>query len=129
MYPFDSRWRWLLAGRHSHLLAALAMSPTGDSFVVERIAQLRKYNTAHLVVGGLLFFGLVGSGLTYVASLLPALGGIWAVARDAAALVGALTGVLTLAYLFIARLLSQVEADLLMLLILRQKRASREQMA
>ncbi len=123
MYPFSTRLRWLAAGRYAHILKAAELHRSADSLVGERLTTLRRWNTIHLVVGTLLLFGILGSVATTAANIFPELGGFWGALRDAAAAIGAFTGILTLAYLGVNRLLSQIEADVIMLMLTRRKNA------
>ncbi|MES2154776.1 MAG: hypothetical protein V4510_06535 [bacterium] len=121
MYPFSGRMRWLLAGRHAHVVRAFELHPTADSLVMERVGMLRRWTRVHAVVGTFLLFGLLGAAATTLANLFPTLGGVWSVIRDASALIGGLAGLLTIVYLTVTRLLGQIEADILMLMLQRKK--------
>lgn len=121
MYPFSRRSQWIVAGRYGHIVRAFDLNPAADSLVGERVAALRRWNRVHGIVGGFLLFGLISAAATAAANLFPDQGGFWVVLRDAAALIGGLAGLLTIAYLTLGRLLSQIEADILMLMLHKRK--------
>lgn len=118
VYPFRSRIRWLMAGRYLHVAKALALNPGSDTLVQEKVESLVRWGRVRTVVSFLLYLGIAGGLLTYFSSKVPGLAEVAYVLEDAAAVVGAFAGILTLAFLFLTRLLAQIEADLLMLLIL-----------
>lgn len=104
-----------------HILQAAGLVPSTDSFVSDRLQALARWNRIHTIVVVLLFFGLLGSLASWLGTAFPQLGGIWTVAGGAIGAIGTYTGILTVVYLFLGRLLSQLEADILMLLLLRRK--------
>ncbi len=110
-----------MAGRHAHILRAFDLNPPADSLLGERLATLKRWNSVQGIVGMLLLFGLVSAAATTLANLVPAWGGFWNLLRGAAGVVGGLAGLLTITYLVLARLLGQIEADILVLAINRRK--------
>lgn len=120
MYPYESRLKWILSSRYNHLLHALALNPHPghDSLVAERAASLRRWDRTRTGVMVLLYLGFAGAAVAYAGNFVPVLTEATPLLRTIVGLVGALTGILTVAYLFLTRLLSQIEADLLMLLTL-----------
>lgn len=122
MYPFDSRPRWILAARYAHITAAFERRGTGlqDSLVAERVHSLKRWGRARTAVTVLLSLGIAAAVLTYAGQLVDALAPISQVLRTIATYANAFTGAFTVAYLFLTRLLSQIEADILTLLLLER---------
>jgi hypothetical protein len=117
MYPFESRLKWILSSRYGHILQALELHRHGrDSLLHERAASLRRWDRVRTGVTVLLSLGFIGTGLAVAGNFVPGLADATPLLLAMIRVVGALTGLFTLAYLFLTRLLSQIEADLLMLL-------------
>lgn len=110
---------WLLAGRFRHIAKACADRPAADTLVHERLALLMRWGRVRTAVTVLLYLGIAGSLATFLGSRIPGLADAAYLLEDAAALTGTFTGVLTLAFLFLTRLLGQIEADILMLLAIK----------
>lgn len=113
-----------MAGRHAHLVQAIARDRNGlqDTVLEARLTAMRLWNKVRFVVLVLLSIGLsatVGGWLArYLPEIEPALDAI----NRFTALVGALSGLLTLVYLFLNRLLGQLEADILCILTLKNRK-------
>ena len=105
-------------GRYSHLIRALDKRPTGlqDTLVEERIDSLRVWNHARFLVSVLLSLGVIATAGAWVAKLLPAFATAIQALDHMIATTGTFTGLLTLLYLFLTRLLGQLEIDILTLL-------------
>jgi hypothetical protein len=118
VYPYESRWKWLFSSRYNHILAALELAPghASDSLLHDRAASLRRWDRVRTAVMVLLYLGFVGAALAYAGNFLPVLTKTTVFLGSIIRIVGALTGLFTLAFLFLTRLLSQIEADILMLL-------------
>lgn len=117
VYPYETRFEWLLHSRYGHLLRALELNPHGrDNLLNERATALRRWDRVRAAVLVLLYLGAAGTAVAYAANFLPALGEALPLLRAATRVAGALTGLLTLAYLLLTRLLSQLEMDILMIL-------------
>lgn len=116
MYPFASRLRWLAASRYRHLLRGFERSPPTDTLVQERLESLARWVRVRDGVMVLLYLGLAGSALTFVAPLLPALGPVVDTVDSVSTGVNTFAGLITVAYLFITRLLGQIETDIWVIL-------------
>ena len=118
MYPYESRLKWLMSSRYNHILRALELAPrpARDSLLDERAHSLRRWDRVRAASLVLLYLGVVGAGIVYASNFIPGLGTATPALARILRYTGALTGVFTLAYLFLTRLLSQIEADILMLL-------------
>ena len=105
--------RWFVFGRYAHLAQALRDRPElGDPTLKNRVASLRAWNSVRFVVSIPLAAGVVATIGGAVANVLP--GGLAEEAvDDLLALSASVTGVFTLAYLFLTRLLGQLEIDIL----------------
>lgn len=118
MYPYRNRSRWFIASRYAHLVHALdkRRRPIQDSTLESRVESIRFWNRAHSVVLVLLSIGLAATIAAWVAGLMPA----FDTAADAidrmTTRAGAASGFLTIVYLFVTRLLGQLEADILCIL-------------
>jgi hypothetical protein len=111
--------RWLLSGRYSHLAQAVNARRTGlqDTILEHRVQALKHWNTVRVALLILLSLGVVAAILSGIANALP--GGIADhVVNGLVAASTALTGVLTLATLFVTRLLGQLEIDILTLILI-----------
>jgi hypothetical protein len=117
VYPFRSRSGWLAASRYKHVLKAFSQHPPSDSLVQERLQSLARWGRLRAFVAVLLYLGILASLVSLFAHLLPALQGASDVLQGAAAFAGTFTGLFTVAFLFLTRLLGQIEADILTLLL------------
>ena len=117
MYPYRNRWRWFIFGRYSHLARALRDRRRNlqDSTLDHRINSLRAWNSVRFAVSLLLSLGVAATVVSAFANLVP--GADEVVGRVVTAST-TLTGVVTLVYLFLTRLLSQIEIDILTILTL-----------
>lgn len=114
MYPYQDAWRWHLFGRYSHFVRALQSRPDllKDPVVQQRVKGLRTWNSVRFLVSVPLALGVVATAASAVAAFVPgnqlkdAVGSLLAI-------ITATTGVLTLAYIVLSRLLGQIEIDLL----------------
>jgi hypothetical protein len=126
MYPYPDGLRWLIAGRYSHLVKSITdrrpqlVHPT----LRRRVRILRRWNTIRFAVSVLLSIGIIATVVSAVVNYLP---GASDVLRTLVAISTAFTGILTVTYLFLTRLLGQVEIDILTLLMLEghEKHSSR----
>lgn len=119
VYPYRNRLRWFMFGRYAHLVRAARDRRRGvqDTVLDQRLASLRAWNSVRFVVSVPLTAGLVATVGGALANLLP--GGLaQEVVDDILALSTSVTGIFTLAYLFLSRLLGQLEIDILALLTL-----------
>lgn len=117
MYPFETRLQWLFHSSHMHLLRALELTPhRRDSLLQERTASLRRWNRARFVVLVFLYLGAAGTAVAYAGNFIPALAEAAPLVSAIARIAGALTGLLTLLYLFLSRLLDQIVTDIYMIL-------------
>lgn len=116
MYPYRTRARWFLFGRYSHLVRAIRDHPSDDLVLRKRINSLRIWNSVRFAFSVLLSAGVLATVASAVASLLP--GQAESVLAGIVAASTATTGALTLVYLFLTRLLGQLEIDILMRLAL-----------
>lgn len=123
MYPYRARTRWLLSGRYAHLVKAVNSRRTGlqDTILERRIEAVKRWNTVRTALLVLLSIGVVAALLSGLAQALP--GGIAdPIVNGLIAASTGLAGVLTLATLFVTRLLGQLEINILTLLILDHNR-------
>lgn len=113
MYPYRNRFRWFMFGRYSHLARSLRDRPElADLTLKKRLASLRLWNSVRFVVSIPLAAGVAATVGGAVAKVLP--GGLAQEAvDDLLTLSTGVTGVFTLAYLFLTRLLGQLEIDIL----------------
>jgi hypothetical protein len=117
VYPFETRLQWLYNSSYSHLLHALELNPHGrDSLLQERAASLRRWDRVRTGVMVLLYLGVLGAVVAYLGNFIPGLDEATPLVSALIRLVGALTGLLTLVYLFLTRLLDQLETDIYMIL-------------
>jgi hypothetical protein len=118
VFPYETRLRWLLSSRYGHILRALALTPhPRDSILEERAASLRRWDRTRTTFMVFLYLGFAGTAIAIGGNFVPGLRELAPVLVALIRYVGTLTGLLTLAYLFLTRLLSQLEADILMLLV------------
>lgn len=118
MYPYRNRLRWFLFGRYSHLLRACRdrRRALQDTTLEARLDSMRTWNTVRFAVSLLLAAGVVATVASTYANLLP--GPASRVVVGFVAVSTTLTGFLTLVYLFLTRLLGQLEIDVLAILTL-----------
>jgi hypothetical protein len=117
VYPYRNRARWLLFGRYSHLVRAIRDHPSEDEVLRKRVNSLRVWNSIRFFFSVLLSAGLVATVASALASQLP--GQAESVLAGIVAISTATTGALTLVYLFLTRLLGQLEIDILARLMLQ----------
>lgn len=119
MYPYRTRLRWLLFGRYSHLVRATRDHPRArqDPVLRQRLHSLARWNLVRFVVSIPLAFGVVAAASTVVVQLLPGQA-IEDALANLLALATAVTGFLSLVYLVLSRVLSQLEIDVLAILTL-----------
>ena len=118
MYPYRNRWRWFAFGRYAHLARAMRDRPElADLTLKNRVTSLRLWNSVRFFVSIPLTAGLVATGASAVAKYVPG-GMAEEVVNDTLALSTTLSAVLTLIYLFLSRLLGQLEIDILARLVL-----------
>ncbi|MFO1532718.1 MAG: hypothetical protein ABR562_03325 [Thermoplasmatota archaeon] len=122
MYPFSTRLAWLAASRYKHILKGFELHPVPDTLVQERLEAMARWSRIRAIVTLLLYAGAAASLASVLAQLLPGLADANDALQRAAAFTGASAGLLTLAFLFLTRLLSQIEADVLTLLLRKEKR-------
>lgn len=120
MYPYRNRLRWFVFGRYSHLVRAIRDHPSEDLTLIRRVNSLRIWNSVRFVFSVLLSVGVAATVASAVASQLP--GQAESVLAGVVAASTAATGVLTLVYLFLTRLLGQLEIDILARLTLGEPR-------
>ena len=120
MYPYRNRFRWFVFGRYSHLARALRDHQRDDPVLLHRIRNLRTWNTARFVISFPLSIGVVATLASAIATQLPgqAGGGL----ANTVEINTALTSILTVLYLFLTRLLGQLEIDILTILTLGDKK-------
>lgn len=122
MYPFGSRLAWLLASRYKHILKAFEKHPPTDTLVQERLESLARWGRVRGVVAAFLYLGIVASLVGLLGQVLPALKGATVFLQGAAAVAGTFAGFITVAFLFLTRLLGQIEADITTMLLIKDKR-------
>lgn len=118
MYPYPDRYRWLAAGRYAHLVEALkGHGLRGKPVLAARLKALRAWNRVRFVVLLLLSIGLIATTGAWIARYLPDSQHTLDAINSFTAASGAASGLLTLAFLFLTRLLDQIEMDILMILL------------
>lgn len=117
MYPFESRLAWILSSRAGHLVKGFAQRPVPDSLVQERLDALRRWNKLYAFVTALLYLGVAAAGLSLLARFVPALTDAADALKSAATIAGTFAGILTVLYVLLGRLLGQIEADILTLIL------------
>jgi hypothetical protein len=122
MYPYRTRLQWFIFGRYAHLIEGISRrrGELQDSVLDARLVDLAWWNRVRFVTLILLSLGLIATMGAYIARAIPAWETAQSLIERIAALSGASAGFLTLAYLFLTRLLSQIEADILAILMLKQ---------
>lgn len=119
MYPYRSRPAWFLGNRYAHLIKALDQRRgLQDSVLESRVEAMRLWNRVRFFVLVLLSLGLAATVAARVARLMPAFETAVEALNSVATTGSALSGILTVAYLFVLRLLGQLEADILTILTL-----------
>ena len=105
-------------GRYAHLARALRERPElADLTLKNRVTSLRVWNTVRFFVSIPLTLGLVATVVGTVANVLP--GGLaQEVVDDLLRLSTSVAGASTLVFLFLSRLLGQLEIDILTRLVL-----------
>lgn len=118
MYPYRTRTRWFLGSRYAHLVHALdkRARPIQDSTLESRVKSIRWWNRLHSVVLVLLSIGLAATIAAWIARFIPAFDPAADAIDAMTTAAGTISGVLTIAYLFVTRLLGQLEADVLCIL-------------
>jgi hypothetical protein len=118
MYPYRNRSRWFIASRYAHLVHALdkRRRPIQDTTLESRVESIRWWNRIHSIVLVLLSVGLAATVAAWVARYVPAFDAAAHVMGSVSTGAGAASGLLTVVYLFVTRLLGQLEADILCIL-------------
>lgn len=119
MYPYRSRLRWFVFGRYSHLVHAIEVKHLAHPTLRRRLSSLRAWNTARFGISVLLSVGIVATALSAASRFIPG-GAEDDVVERITAITSALTGFVTLVYLFLTRLLAQIEIDILTILTLER---------
>lgn len=126
VYPFKTRGAWWLKGRYAHVIAAVeaSMGRFGASRrdqLKNRMGRMKKWNLAQVVLLALLYIGAATTAFGALADFFnfgqEAVDALHSLARAT----GPASGVILVAILLIRRVLSQLEADVLMLVMLRGK--------
>jgi hypothetical protein len=123
MYPYESRLRWLFNSRYHHILQFLQLHHDRlghDSLVLERAASLRRWGRTRAAVAVTLYLGILGTALSFASRYFGPVAATVPLLTTLVKITGTFTGILTLAFLFLTRLLSQIEGDILMLLSLKR---------
>lgn len=122
MYPYRNRTRWFLFGRYSHLMRACRdrRRELQDSTLDARLNSMRTWNTIRFGVGILLAPSVAAALISVYAHQVPGsdLEVVDVVVKTSAALASALSVV----YVLLTRLLSQVEIDILTILTLDHRK-------
>lgn len=118
MYPYQSKLQWFAASRYGHLIRALGRRQFGavDQVLTARLRALRVWNQARFLILVFLSIGLASTVGAWIARYLPDFQSALDAVNQFATLSGTISGVLTLAYLFLTRLLGQLEIDILTIL-------------
>ena len=114
MYPFDSRLRWLFSGQWGHILAALDRRPhwRDDEVLADRADALQFWNRVRSAIMVMLSLGLIATAIAWFARFLPGATEAEEATNVVAASLSSVTGFLTVLYLFLTRLLGQIETDI-----------------
>ncbi len=119
MYPYRTRMAWLLGNRYAHLIRALNQRRGLQDTVLEaRVEAMRFWNQVRFMVLLLLSIGIAAAAATWLAQYVPAFERAVETLSSIAKTISLISGVVTLAYLFVLRLLGQLEADILAILTL-----------
>lgn len=122
MRPYSNKWQWNLKSRPHHLIDGLLPAAkqlkgaVHQAFLVRAGMMLRALK-ARAVVLGLLYLGVIASGLVWVASILPVFAPAAELTRGIAQLLSGISALLVGIYLLVGRRIGQLEADLVTLCI------------
>lgn len=118
MYPYRNRSRWFIGSRYAHLVRALdkRRRPIQDTTLESRVESIRFWNRMHSIVLVLLSIGVAAAIAAWVARFIPAFDPAAEAIGTVTTGAGAASGALTILYLFVTRLLGQLEADVLCIL-------------
>jgi hypothetical protein len=121
VYPYRNRWRWIVFGRYSHLVRAIRDHRTllDDPVLRQRVNSLRSWNLVRFIISIPLTVGVLATAASAVSSMLPDTAAERAFG-DLVAIITGTTGLLTVLYLFLTRLLGQLEIDILAMLTIEQ---------
>lgn len=124
MHPFPSRLQWFLKGRHAHVIAATEeklhrLGIERRERAQARIASMRRLALAQLPLLVLLYIGAIATATGALVGILGLPDETVDAMQYVAARAAPLSGVLLVAVLLLRRTLSQLEADLVMLVALR----------
>jgi hypothetical protein len=118
VYPYRTRTHWFLASRYAHLVRALdgRRRQLQDSTLEARVDAIRFWNRIHSALLILLSIGFAATVAAWVAGFIPAFEAAAEAVSRVTAVVGISSGFLTIIYLFITRLLGQLEMDVVAIL-------------
>ncbi|MEK6976369.1 MAG: hypothetical protein AABY18_08515 [Candidatus Thermoplasmatota archaeon] len=118
VYPYRNRIRWLFASRYAHLVHALDKRRRSlqDTTLESRVESIRFWNKLHSIVLVLLSIGVAATLAGWIARFVPTFDSAADAISQATTSAGAASGFLTILYLFVTRLLGQLEADVLTIL-------------
>ena len=124
VYPFNNKFAWLVKGRYAHLIAGTEekLGKFGikrREQLQDRIKRMKQSMLAQVVLLGLLYLGVIATGLGILADATGITTGLLAVLDKVTAATAPLSGLLLVAVLIVRRHLAQLEADILLLLALR----------
>ena len=127
VYPYRDRTNWLLHGRYAHLVRALDdRRRVQDSILEGRVEALRFWGAVRATVIVLLSIGVAAAAAAWTARYLPSFDPAIDVVNRVSALASAASGVLTVVYLLLTRLLNQLEIDILCILTLDHRPSAAE---
>lgn len=117
MYPFDTKWRWLVKNRFRHYTRAtrdhLGQFPEPYRTVLRaRAAAMERWATIRAVFFTLMNLGIVSTAATLLLDLLPTTAGVETVLQGLLGWLGSLTALFALLFFVSMRVLGQLEADL-----------------
>ena len=123
VYPFGNLLRWLTASRYRHLIQAYERRADRfqDTLVQSRIDTMRRWDRIRAFASFLLYLSLAATIAAWIARFLPRLADATELFGRLAALASTFTGIITLVFLFLTRLLGQLEMDILTMLIIDHK--------
>jgi hypothetical protein len=118
MFPFESRWSWHAKTGYLHLVEAIdghtdRFAQPYRKILEKRAARLRVAVTARAVAFVLLNVGLIATGVTWIASVLPALAEFEGLVRRMARALTGFSVLMTVTLLLLLRYLGQVQADII----------------
>lgn len=118
MYPYRNRSRWFIGSRYAHLVQALdkRRRSVQDSILESRVESIRWWNRVHSIVLVLLSIGLAAAVAAWIARFIPSFDAAAHVVDQVSSWASVSSGFLTVAYLFVTRLLGQLEVDVLCIL-------------